>query len=118
MRHDVELFVVVTDRVRTAARQILLAHLRHRLFPGGLASELLPQWRLERLVIGLATRSAIGMDLAADHALHPPDLVLVHVDDRVGRVAFASGARTESLDLSPYFIDIFIEDGVHPFDLS
>ena len=57
---------------------------------------------------------ALMQDLAAHHALHPTHLVLVHADDGVGRVGFASRRRTVGLDLSTHLIGVFFKDGIHP----
>jgi len=55
------------------------------------------------------------VNLPAHHALDAANLVLVHADDRVGRVRFAAGRRAIGLDLAPDKLETLLsvdEDGL------
>jgi hypothetical protein len=57
---------------------------------------------------------SVRVDLATHDALHAPDLVLVHADDRMGCIRFAAGRWAICLDLASDRVSVFFEDGVHP----
>jgi hypothetical protein len=58
------------------------------------------------------------MDVTAHLALHATDLVLVHADDSVVRICLAARAGAISLDLTPNFVLVVIEEGIHGGRLS
>jgi hypothetical protein len=55
------------------------------------------------------------VNLAAHHALDAANLVLVHADNRVGRVRLAAWRRAIRLDFATHLISVFFEDGIHPY---
>jgi hypothetical protein len=119
VRHDVHLLVRVADRVGPAAGQLLLGDLGHRLFPARFSAQLAPGHHLfGSRFSGIAARLAEGMDVAAHLALHATDLVLVHADDGVICVRLAAWTRAISLDFTPNFVLVIIEEGIHGGRLS
>jgi len=114
---DVAFLVGVADRVRSAVVEVGVGRTRHRVLPRHPPLRRLLGGAVGGFLDPITARLSVRVDLAAHHALHAADFVLVHTDDRVGRVRLAAGGRAVRLDLSAHFIGVFFEDGIHPMPL-